>query len=397
MANWTDTEIQALLSIRGDSNVMRQMHGTVKDSIVYHRITARLRGQGILKTKVQVNNKLKSLKRHYNRVVDHNNRHGCDDKVFPYFSQCDAIWGGHFRKQDQQLSSSTCGQHDDAYNIKGEYPDACDGLINDIKEETEDSDDVSMNGINERTQDTSNIMINGPCLSSEMIPTSSSLLPSKVKKVSQTRAGAFASEMKDMFTELERDLHERDQQMLLEQREHEERVRREAREDREKELSILQDLTTLLRQMSSPPHTSAAQPAPAESRPVSVTPPQNAAALEQPTPVSSLQNVVASSQPAPASSQPGPASPLCEKPAQVSPVFRFGQKRKRRGQYNCIVPQMALVAKQHPEDSDECTRFGQTVADMLRRVPETKRADVMFRLFQILHENRQEHDETVPT
>lgn len=44
------------------------------------------------------------------------------------------------------------------------------------------------------------------------------------------------------------------------------------------------------------------------------------------------------------------------------------------------------------QDSDECSRFGQTVADMLRRVPEKKRADVMFTVYSTLYDNRQQQE-----
>lgn len=48
------------------------------------------------------------------------------------------------------------------------------------------------------------------------------------------------------------------------------------------------------------------------------------------------------------------------------------------------------VEQKLAQKNDECSRFGQMVADMLRRVPENKMADVMYTIFTTLYENRQQ-------
>lgn len=42
------------------------------------------------------------------------------------------------------------------------------------------------------------------------------------------------------------------------------------------------------------------------------------------------------------------------------------------------------------QEYDECSRFAQTVADMLRRVPEGKRADIMYEVYTKLYVNREQ-------
>ncbi|KAI1884567.1 hypothetical protein AGOR_G00227720 [Albula goreensis] len=93
MSNWRDDEIRELLSVRADAEIVRQIHGTARDSVVYDQITNRLRDRGVFRAKAQVNNKLKALKRQYHQVAHHNSRSGNDHKTWCYFTLCEAIWG----------------------------------------------------------------------------------------------------------------------------------------------------------------------------------------------------------------------------------------------------------------------------------------------------------------
>ncbi|KAJ8014484.1 hypothetical protein DPEC_G00040710 [Dallia pectoralis] len=86
------------------------------------------------------------------------------------------------------------------------------------------------------------------------------------------------------------------------------------------------------------------------------------------------------------STQPPPVPAVCSPPSSnlaESPVSRGGFKRKRN-QDDWLIKQitqleerrMVLREKLVQDTSDEFSRFGQTVADLLRRVPEGRRADV---------------------
>ncbi|CAM4310221.1 unnamed protein product [Leuciscus chuanchicus] len=98
------------------------------------------------------------------------------------------------------------------------------------------------------------------------------------------------------------------------------------------------------------------------------------------------------------STQPPPVPAVCSPPSSIlaeSPVSRVGSKRKRN-QDDWLIKQMTqlderrmdLQEKLVQDTSDECSRFGQTVADLLRRVPEGRRADVMFNVHKMLYESR---------
>ncbi|KAL1004920.1 hypothetical protein UPYG_G00052220 [Umbra pygmaea] len=100
--------------------------------------------------------------------------------------------------------------------------------------------------------------------------------------------------------------------------------------------------------------------------------------------------------------QPPPVSAVCSSPASMvaeSPVSQVGSKRKRNLD-EWLVKQMAqlyecrtdLQKKLLQDSGDECSRFGQTVADLLRRVPEGLRSDVMFNVHRILYESRKQQD-----
>lgn len=73
--------------------------------------------------------------------------------------------------------------------------------------------------------------------------------PKKKKRRNQTWQDRLSAEMRDMFTEMNRDFDERERLRLLEQRQYEEQVRREARAERAQEMVVLQEMTSLLRQM----------------------------------------------------------------------------------------------------------------------------------------------------
>lgn len=88
--NWRDDEIRELLSVRADAGIVRQIHGTARDSVVYDQITKRLHERGIFRAKAQVNNKLKALKRQYNQLVEQS---GNERPTWCYFSLCEAVWG----------------------------------------------------------------------------------------------------------------------------------------------------------------------------------------------------------------------------------------------------------------------------------------------------------------
>nr|XP_033485995.1 glycoprotein gp100-like [Epinephelus lanceolatus] len=100
----------------------------------------------------------------------------------------------------------------------------------------------------------------------------------------------------------------------------------------------------------------------------------------------------ASTQPSPLPSTSPLLSPLS------SPVSRMGQKRKRRDQDELFMKQLAefhdkrleLHQRLAQDTRDECSRFGEMVADFLRRVPDEKRPDAMFKVFQLLHDSEKQ-------
>ncbi|KAJ0065341.1 hypothetical protein NL108_007073 [Boleophthalmus pectinirostris] len=86
---------------------------------------------------------------------------------------------------------------------------------------------------------------------------------------------------------------------------------------------------------------------------------------------------------APASpASPAPAKPNKRKRMDLSdvPVRKHLDRLNERRQE---------LQQRLANDSDECSRFGATVADMMRRVPEARRADLMFEILTKLHENRE--------
>lgn len=77
----------------------------------------------------------------------------------------------------------------------------------------------------------------------------------------------------------------------------------------------------------------------------------------------------------------------------------MSRPKRKRDQQDEFVKQLANLEERRMElqqqiqkiqqGTDECSRFGQTVADLLRRVPEDLRPDIMFKVYALIHESRQ--------
>lgn len=74
----------------------------------------------------------------------------------------------------------------------------------------------------------------------------------------------------------------------------------------------------------------------------------------------------------------------------------MSRPKRKRDQQDEFVKQLANLEERRMElqqkiqqGTDECSRFGQTVADLLRRVPEDLRPDLMFKVYALIHESRQ--------
>ncbi|XP_039511950.1 transcription factor Adf-1-like [Pimephales promelas] len=123
---------------------------------------------------------------------------------------------------------------------------------------------------------------------------------------------------------------------------------------------------------------------------------QSCSPHRQPSPLS-FQPSLPSPQPSPMTAQPSPMTP---QPSPMTPSPRMAQKRKRTEQDDWIQMQVARLEAQLEErrvelqqrlsqENDESDRFGNTVADMLRRVPEEHRAHAMFDVSKVLFEWQQ--------
>lgn len=85
-------------------------------------------------------------------------------------------------------------------------------------------------------------------------------------------------------------------------------------------------------------------------------------------------------------------------PMPPSPSPRVAQKRKRKEPDDCFQKHLSLLEERRVDlhhkmlensHSDECSRFGQTVADMLRKLPEQHKAQAMFDVYKLLFERQQ--------
>ncbi|KAG7520175.1 hypothetical protein JOB18_024660 [Solea senegalensis] len=93
MHNWQENEIKELLTIRGSESIRNQITGTVKDSVVYSRITKQLSERGVFRSHMQVISKLKALRKQYLKYHQQKIRCGSDRVDWPFYEQCHRVFG----------------------------------------------------------------------------------------------------------------------------------------------------------------------------------------------------------------------------------------------------------------------------------------------------------------
>ncbi|XP_078110677.1 uncharacterized protein LOC144520661 isoform X2 [Sander vitreus] len=93
MHNWQENEIKELLIIRGSEAIRDQMTGTVKDSVVYNRMTKLLAERGVYRSHMQVISKLKALRKQYTKYHQQKTRCGSDRVDWPFYELCHRVFG----------------------------------------------------------------------------------------------------------------------------------------------------------------------------------------------------------------------------------------------------------------------------------------------------------------
>ncbi|MCI4392111.1 hypothetical protein PGIGA_G00142090 [Pangasianodon gigas] len=214
--NWKDSETKELLSIRSEEEIIRQLNGTVRDAVVYEKITQKLKERGVLREKTQVINKLKTLRKKFHQINQRSSQLGKSD--WPYFDMCHYIWGGGRSANPVALLSPL-----------EPFPSE-----NEAEATLSDTDILKTEVCTEFVP-----------LSPAESPLSPQSPPTKsVKKVS--RGEQMVKDMKEFFTEMDRDFEERERLRLLEQRQYEECLRKEAkeeeREERARQMAMFKEL-----------------------------------------------------------------------------------------------------------------------------------------------------------
>lgn len=91
--HWQEHEITELLAIRASEGIRNSITGTVKDGVVYSRVSKMLAERGVYRTQVQVISKLKYLKKKYAIYHKQKLRSGKDRVSWPFYEQCHRAFG----------------------------------------------------------------------------------------------------------------------------------------------------------------------------------------------------------------------------------------------------------------------------------------------------------------
>ena len=90
-AVWTDTEVQALISVWSDSTVQNELDGAVRNKLVFQKVAQRLREKNVNRDWKQCRDKVKNLKTKYREVKDHNAETGRGRQNYKFYEQLDCI------------------------------------------------------------------------------------------------------------------------------------------------------------------------------------------------------------------------------------------------------------------------------------------------------------------
>ena len=91
--SWSDSEVRALISIWGESDIQEELDGAVRNRVVYEEIAKKMKEQGYDRDSGQCRNKIKNLKKEYKAVKDNNKETGRGRKTCKFFTELDHILG----------------------------------------------------------------------------------------------------------------------------------------------------------------------------------------------------------------------------------------------------------------------------------------------------------------
>lgn len=89
--HWQEHEITELMAIRASEGIRNSITGTVKDGVVYSRVSKMLAERGVFRTQVQVISKLKYLKKKY--AIYHKQKLRSGSVNWPFYEQCHRAFG----------------------------------------------------------------------------------------------------------------------------------------------------------------------------------------------------------------------------------------------------------------------------------------------------------------
>ncbi len=86
-------EVRALIAVWRETNVHEQLDGAVRNKAVFQDISKKLQATGYNRDWTQCRTKIKSLKKQYRVVKDHNGETGKGRKTCKFYKELDNIIG----------------------------------------------------------------------------------------------------------------------------------------------------------------------------------------------------------------------------------------------------------------------------------------------------------------
>ncbi|XP_069798291.1 uncharacterized protein [Narcine bancroftii] len=237
-ANWGYKEVQELLILRAADEINRYITGTVKDGPLFERLAQQLRDRGFVRGKGQVITKLKSLRKKFHQVNDHNDRNGRGRLDWPYFDLCYSIWGASRTTSPLDLPSDMEDPSPQDPTLQGPtlQDPAPQGPAPQDEAPQDEATPETITAASPSCSSCSDAGVPSGIETDASIKNTESVPPirpgclSRQKRKKLTKAQLVTKEIKDLLLAMHREDEKRERIRFDQQRAHEEQLRREARE-----------------------------------------------------------------------------------------------------------------------------------------------------------------------
>ncbi|XP_069772010.1 uncharacterized protein [Narcine bancroftii] len=232
VSNWSEEEVRLLLDHLTQESQEKEFTGTVSDGPTFEQMFGVLAAQGHKRGKNQVVTKLKSMRKKFHAVLDHNRRSGIGHKEWQYFDQCHTLWGASCSATPLNVASALEtpespelipeGSQGSNSSNRGDMP---------VQEEEATAEDPAAMDLDASERGSAEVTV--PESVETALSTENTASGPRHKRQRLTKGQLLAKELQAMMLALDREVSERDHQRAKETLDHKRVMFADQREDEE--------------------------------------------------------------------------------------------------------------------------------------------------------------------